>query len=64
MTVVETIESAIEQMTNEAEAMKARVVQLNAGLEEHYAFLGRNFYNDLRKARETQTAATANAMTA
>ncbi len=50
-------------MTNEVETLKAQVVKLNAGLEEHYAFLGRKYYNERRVAREAQTAALARDLT-
>ena len=51
-TVTETIEQAIEQMTTRADAMKAGIIKLDAGIKDHYEFLGRQYYDERRLARE------------
>jgi len=55
-TVTETIEQAIEQMTTRADAMKAGIIKLDAGIKDHYEFLGRQYYDERRLAREAAVA--------
>jgi cell division protein FtsB len=54
MTVIETVEREIEQLTSRSDALTAEVVKLRADIEEHYAYLGRQYYAsraELRTAR-------------
>jgi hypothetical protein len=50
-TVLDTIESSIERMTGEASELRARVVTLDADIEQHFVFLGRKYYEERKAAR-------------
>jgi hypothetical protein len=48
--VTETLETEIEKMTIRCDALKSEVVELRANIEDHYAGLGRYYYNKSRAA--------------
>jgi hypothetical protein len=55
-TVLDTIESSIERMTGEADALRAQAVKLDSDIQQHYIFLGRRYYDERRSARVTNAA--------
>jgi hypothetical protein len=52
--VTETLENEIEKMTGRFDALTAELVTLRSDIEDHYTWLGRQFYESraaLRTAR-------------